>query len=102
HEISQAAYDLILLDLMMPKMSGVDFLDSLRAMTSDPSVKAVEKPPAVIVITSATDSAVPTEVIEQRYPGVIRGVFRKPLDAERLSAYLDELTRSPAPGTRHH
>jgi CheY-like chemotaxis protein len=90
HQISRSCYDVILLDVMMPKMSGVDFLDSLRALTLDSSVKAVEKTPAIIIITSASDAALPNEAIEHRYPGVVRGIFRKPLDTERLGACLDQ------------
>ena len=90
HQISRDGYDLILLDVMMPGMSGVDFLDSLRALTDDPSVRTIDKTPAVIVITAASDTALPNDAIEHRYPDVIRGIFRKPLDIERLGACLDQ------------
>jgi CheY-like chemotaxis protein len=93
HQISRGSYDLIVLDLIMPQMSGVDFLDSLKALTYDPSVKAVEKPPAVIVITSASDAVLPTETIARRFPQVVRGVFRKPLDIERFGACVDQQLR---------
>src|SRR2546423_8598155 len=52
HKISSTRYGVVILDLMMPKMSGVDLLDSLRALTSDPSVKALDAPPPVLVITA--------------------------------------------------
>ncbi len=91
HQISRTPYDVIVLDVMMPKMSGVDFLDSLRAMISDPSVRAVEKAPAVIIITSASDAALPNDAIEHRFPEVVRGIFRKPLDIERFGACLEEV-----------
>ena len=90
HQISRDGYDLILLDVMMPGMSGVDFLDSLRALTDDPSVRTIDKTPAVIVITAASDTALPNYAIENRYPEVIRGIFRKPLDIDRLGACLDK------------
>src|SRR5687768_12713919 len=48
HQISTARYAVVILDLMMPKMSGVDFLDSLNALTSDPSVKVLENPPRAL------------------------------------------------------
>jgi CheY-like chemotaxis protein len=100
HQLSRAPYDLIVLDLMMPKMSGVDFLDSLKALTSDPSVKSVEKAPAVIVITGAPAATLPNDAIEHRFPQVVRGVFRKPLDIERFAGCVDEILRpgSRAPG----
>ncbi len=48
HQISTTPYDVIVLDVMMPMMSGVDFLDSLQALTHDPSVKTLQKTPAVV------------------------------------------------------
>ncbi len=91
HQISTTRYDVVILDVMMPKMSGIDFLDSLKALTSDPSVKSMERPPAVIVITGASDAALPDSAIERRYPQVIRAVFRKPLDVERLGSCVERL-----------
>ena len=93
HQLSRAPYDLIVLDVMMPKMSGFDFLDSLKALTSDPSVKSVEKAPAVIVITGASSAVLPNHAIEHRFPQVVRGIFRKPLDIERLGACVEQQLR---------
>ena len=88
HKISQRQYAVVVLDLMMPKMSGVDFLDSLNAMTSDPSLKSIESPPSVIVITSANESEVPTDVIASR-SALVREVFRKPVDVQRLAEAIN-------------
>ena len=93
HKISTDDYRIIILDLMMPKMSGVDFLDSLRALTEDPSVKAMEKAPAVLVITAASPASLSDSVIRRRSPDVVRGVFRKPLDVAGLAACVKELLR---------
>jgi len=93
HQISTARYDVVILDLMMPKMSGVDFLDSLAALTSDPSVKVIETPPRVLVITAAPAAALPDEVIRRRSPGVVREVFRKPLDIAVLAASVEKYLR---------
>jgi len=93
HKISTSKYRIVILDLMMPKMSGVDFLDSLRALTSDPSVKAMEKPPAVLVITAAPPGSLSDAVIRKRSPGVVRAVFRKPLDIPELAASVKKYLR---------
>ena len=97
HKISTTSYRIVILDLMMPKMSGVDFLDSLRALTSDPSVKAMEKPPAVLVITAAAPASLSDAVIRKRSPGVVRAVFRKPLDVAALAASVKEHLRYDPP-----
>ena len=78
---------------MMPKMSGVDVLDSLEALTSDPSVKSLDDPPAVLVITSADPSVLPNEAIFQRAPGMVRAVFRKPIDVEKLTKCVEMYLR---------
>jgi len=88
HEISQRRYAVVVLDLMMPKMSGVDFLDSLEALTSDPSVKSLESPPSVIVITAAPDAELPSVTISSR-SSLVREVFRKPLDVVRLAEAVE-------------
>lgn len=92
HHIVTRDYAVVLLDLMMPHMSGVDFLSSLEALTSDPSLKSLDSPPSVFVITSMSADAVPSEEIQHRFPALVRGVMRKPLDvgalAERLEACL--------------
>ncbi len=93
HQISTTRYDVVILDLMMPKMSGVDFLDSLRALTSDPSVKSLETPPRVLVITAAPAAALSDDVIRKRCPGVVREVFRKPLDIAVLAASVEKFLR---------
>jgi CheY-like chemotaxis protein len=92
HELSTHRYAVIVLDIMMPKMSGVDLLDSLEALRHDPSVQSLEALPAVLVITSVSEREVPDQALTRRYPGVVRGVFRKPLElgalAEEVKRYL--------------
>jgi len=91
HLISTSRYVVIILDLMMPGMSGVDFLDSLNALTSDPSVGKIQHPPNVIVITASSEEDVPAETVSSRC-GLVRGVMRKPLDvlalADAVEGYL--------------
>jgi len=89
HQIVTKRYVVVVLDVMMPKMSGVDVLDSLEALTSDPSVKALDDPPAVLVITSAEKSALPDAAIFQRCPRMVRAVFRKPIEVEELAKCVE-------------
>jgi len=90
HCISTKPYDVVVLDVVMPKMSGVDFLDSLAALRRDPSVQSSQPLPAVLVITSMPDGEVPDRVLASRCPEVVRGVFRKPLE---LGALAEEVQR---------
>lgn len=91
HQIHGKQYAVIVLDLMMPHMSGIDFLSSLEALRSDPSVKQTEHTPAVLVITSAPQEAVPSTDIENRFPSIVRGVLRKPLDMPVLAGRVEAL-----------
>ena len=91
HYVYLHHYDLILLDVMMPHMTGVDFLDSLQVLLSDRTIKTLRKPPAIIVITSASAEQIPNRRIEERSPGMIRAVLRKPLEMGQLQSCLDRL-----------
>jgi CheY-like chemotaxis protein len=91
HHVSTKKYAVVVLDVMMPYMTGIDFLDSLQVLTSDPSFKHLDTLPAVIVITSASPEQISTADIEQRFPSFVRRVFRKPLVPEELAACVEEL-----------
>ena len=94
HQISTKRYSVVVLDLMMPKMSGVDLLDSINALISDPSVKSIDRPPRVIVITAASDLEVPSSAITSRSE-LVRDVFRKPVDVVGLGDAVERaLTRT--------
>ncbi len=93
HQISTKPYAVVILDVMMPKMSGIDLLDSLEALTSDPSVKAMDKPPPILIITAAPEAALPDDAIRKRGPGTVRGVFRKPIDIAALAASVEKYVR---------
>jgi CheY-like chemotaxis protein len=97
HRISTTPYAVVVLDIMMPKMSGVDLLDSLHALSSDPSVKALDAPPPVLVITAAPTAALSDSVIRKRSPGMVRAVFRKPLDIPALLASVQKYLRYDPP-----
>ena len=90
HCILQRPYAVVILDLMMPKMSGGDFLDSLTAMTKDPSIRSLGTPPAVVVVTAAPAGDIPTDTIIQRSP-LVKAVLRKPVDIGRLAGLIESL-----------
>jgi CheY-like chemotaxis protein len=89
HQLAMQRYDVIVLDLMMPMMSGVDLLDSLSAMTTDPSLTTPPFLPAVIVITAAPDDFLPREQLRNRFPTLVRDVLRKPLDIAALTSAIE-------------
>jgi CheY-like chemotaxis protein len=91
HQVAVRQYAAVVLDLMMPYMTGIDFLVSLQALLSDPSVRTLEHPPAVIVVTAASPEQIPSGDIEQRFPSIVRAVLRKPLPPEELRACLEAL-----------
>ena len=93
HQVATKSYGVIVLDLMMPYMSGIDFLTSLQALAFDPSVKSLEETPAVVVITSAPPEDVSSEELQRRFRTFVRGVLRKPLDIPRLGGYVESLLR---------
>ncbi len=99
HLIHSRQYRVLVLDVMMPKMSGVDLLDSLQAMLSDPSVRSLEALPAAVVITATAASALPAGVLEGRFPGMVRAVLRKPLDMTALAELVAKLL-GEAPAAR--
>jgi CheY-like chemotaxis protein len=72
--------DLLLLDAMMPRKSGIDALRELRAM-------GVETP--VLIVSAhqdATDANAPSAL-------EVSGYVNKPIDFERLLEHIAELTR---------
>lgn len=84
HQVAIQHYRLIVLDVVMPKMSGVDFLNSMEAMLSDASIRSFDEPPAVLVITATPAADLPQSSLQERYPSLVRAVFRKPLDFAEL------------------
>lgn len=93
HHVSLKKYDLVILDVMMPFMTGIDFLDSLQAMVSDPSVKGMDELPAVLVITGVPADQMPSDVLEERFPTMVRRVLRKPVDVDELIRCVEAALR---------
>lgn len=70
------SYDLLLLDLMMPMMSGYDVVDQMKSM---------EKRPAVIVVTAIHDDEVTTNRLDG---SVVSSILRKPFDVNAASDFI--------------
>lgn len=69
---SEPLPDLILLDMLMPRMNGWEFVDVVKR---DPASPVYRIP---IVAVTATSEKV------QRTPGELQGVIRKPLEFDEL------------------
>ncbi len=74
-KIAANGYDVVLLDLMMPRMNGFEVLDALVPATTRP---------AVIVITAQSEKQTSALV---KHP-VVHTVVRKPFDLEELQSAL--------------
>lgn len=93
HRLSREPYKVVVLDLMMPHMSGADLLDSLEAIAHDPSFRWAYDRPAVIVITSTPVDALDDGAIARRCPALVRGVLRKPFDIGQLAGIVEKLAQ---------
>jgi len=89
HHVSTRKFDVVILDVMMPHMTGIDFLDSLQALSSDPSVKHLASLPAVVIVTAMPPEQISTARVQERFPTLVHTVLRKPVDV----AYLGECVR---------
>ncbi|MGH7239424.1 MAG: response regulator transcription factor [Candidatus Saccharimonadales bacterium] len=74
-------YDIILLDLMMPNMTGVEILKNLRDKTKTPSLKA-----KVIITTNLEEREDVREELERNADGYI---IKAELTPGELAEFLD-------------
>jgi DNA-binding response OmpR family regulator len=75
-KLRTGSYDLLLLDLMMPMMSGYDVVELMKSM---------ENRPAVIVVTAIHDD----EATVNRLDGsVVSSILRKPFDVSAASDFI--------------
>ena len=94
HRLSSRHYDVVVLDLIMPHMSGIDVLDSLEALERDPSLKSIAERPVVLVITATPADALCEDELRQR-SSCVRGLMHKPFDICLLADRVERLL-SPA------
>ncbi len=84
-------YDLIFMDIMMPKMDGHEALKRMRALERDMGVKPSDE--AQIIMTSVLED--PKNVIEAYYGGSATSYLIKPIDREKLEDELERLGATP-------
>ncbi len=80
-------YELIFMDIMMPKMDGHEALKRMRALERDMGVKPSDE--AKIVMTSVLED--PKNVIEAYYGGSATSYMVKPIDREKLERELSRI-----------
>lgn len=85
--ISKEKFDLILLDLYMPGLNGVDLIKKLR--------EAQVQLPPIVLMTGFVGDAGPllTDLLEK---GVIKRILRKPFSIEEIESIIKEYQRMPS------
>ena len=86
HRITMTPYKSVVLDVVMPKMTGIDLLHSIQELRRQRGKLPIT--PAVFVITSTPESELP-EIVLRQFEGLVAGVFRKPLDVGILAAAIE-------------
>ncbi|MGN6573701.1 MAG: ATP-binding protein [Pseudolabrys sp.] len=84
-------YDLVLMDLQMPVMDGIEAVKRIRAFEAEPEFG--EQPTPVIALTANAYA----EDRDAALAAGMNGLLVKPLDRERLREALDAIQRAPAP-----
>ena len=83
-------YDLVCLDIMMPKVDGVKVLKTIRRLENDHSLVNGE-PAKVIMITALGE----TSYVNESFDIGCEAYVAKPVDTERLVTVLEKLGINP-------
>lgn len=75
--LDECTYDLAIVDLMMPRVSGYDLVDRMRGLGERP---------AVVIATAMTDT-----LIGQLDAEVVHSIVRKPFDVEMIGGLMTEI-----------
>ena len=86
-----APYDLVLMDVQMPVMDGLEAVRRIRAAESEPELG--EKPTPVLALTANASGDDRDAVLASGMDGLLV----KPLDRERLREVLETIHRASAP-----
>jgi two-component system, chemotaxis family, chemotaxis protein CheY len=84
-------YNIVFMDIMMPKMDGHEALKRIREFERDMGVKPIDE--AKVIMTSVLED--PKNVIEAYYGGAATSYLIKPIDREKLEDELDRLGAKP-------
>lgn len=78
-------YELILMDIMMPEVDGMEALEQIRDLERDLGVQS----PVKVIMTTALDD--PKTVIRSFHDGEASGYIVKPVDKDKLFGELEKL-----------
>ena len=84
--IREAAPDLVILDISIPKLDGLEALKALRALESRHQVPAGQEA-KVVMVSSCDDTG---SVCDAYFHGLADGYVKKPV---RMTSFWDELKR---------
>jgi two-component system chemotaxis response regulator CheY len=79
-------YELVCLDIMMPKVDGVKVLETIRSLEKDNRLKP-ENRAKVIMITALGE----TEYVQQAFAIGCEAYAAKPIDTEKLVQVMEKL-----------
>ena len=78
-------YNLILMDIMMPEVDGIEALEHIRTLERDKRIKS----PVKVIMTTALDD--PKTVIRSFHDGEASAYIVKPVDKDKLFSELERL-----------
>lgn len=87
YSVTENRYDLVCLDIMMPKMSGHEVLREMRRIEKDKGIYGADT--AKVLMVTALDDA--KNIMEALVEGRCEAYLTKPLSKARLEEHLRQL-----------